>query len=413
MSIPKLEQSIGGYKLIWNGEHVSIDVTRLRDHHDGRTTCELRVLTSAPGYAPHLHQGSFNLLSLRSRADLARTLAQRYTDANWAEMLEQTCTYVLQDMRAGEPLQVLDSDDELEPVRYLIEPLVFEDEMNLFFGSKGSTKSYIGLALAMCTNAGIWPDSLNLAGPGEPTPSLYLDWETSYKGLKLRNKLLANGLGLPRSKLHYRRCIAPLADDVDHIYRLVQENNIRFVVIDSVGPASGADLNSTEPAFRFLAAVRKLGITSLLITHTSKSEESKKTAYGNVYYTNLPRSIWEIRKVQEEEEPVTSVGLFQRDTNLSRHHAPLGFRISFLDDGTFIQREDLRDMPEFASQLGLRQQLVGILRAVPRQTVAELAEEVSTSQSSVRATLNRYKSLFVRVGENWALIDVHTPEVFR
>lgn len=403
MSIPNLEQSTEGYKLTWNGEHISIDVSRLREHRDGRTTCELLVLTSAPGFSPHLHRGQFNLVSLRSRSELAKTLAQRYSDANWLEVLEQTCNYVIDDMRAGEPLQILNSDDELEPVRYLIDPLVFEDEMNLFFGSKGSAKSYIGLTLAICANCGIWPEVLNLVGPSEPVPSLYLDWETNYKGLKLRNKLLTNGLGLPGSKLYYRRCVAPLADDVDHIYHLVQENGIRFVIVDSVGPASGADLNATEPAFRFLAAVRKLNITSLLITHTSKSEEGKKTAYGNVYYTNLPRSIWEIRKVQEEEEPITSVGLFQRDTNLSRHHAPLGFRISFLDDATIVQREDLRDMPEFAGQLGLRQQLIETLKALKLGTVKELAEEVGTSESSVRATLNRHKKFFARMGDQWSL----------
>ena len=128
------------------------------------------------------------------------------------------------------------------------------------------------------------------------TKTLYLDWETDEDTFKWTCKTICEGMNIPAVFPNYRRCSIPLYQDIEQIAGYVQEYGIEFLFIDSLGMAVGGDLNNTEPALNFWGAWRKLKTTSLILAHTAKNEEKRKSIYGNVYYTAEARSIWETKK---------------------------------------------------------------------------------------------------------------------
>jgi len=111
MSKPAIETGVGSYSLTWD-EGVRIDVSRVREHaSDGRVTGEVEVRFGKNGNANLLHRAQFNFSSTRTRNDLAKELSGRVSKIAWKDVLEQTCYYVVDLVRQGEPVVDLGGDE--------------------------------------------------------------------------------------------------------------------------------------------------------------------------------------------------------------------------------------------------------------------------------------------------------------
>src|SRR5208283_3679689 len=95
---------------------------------------------------------------------------------------------------------------------------------------------------------------------------LYLDWEASFEDHQRRVWLIKKGLGISSEETFlYRFCSAPLTNDINSVQRIVSENDIGLVIIDSQMAAAGYGPDAAQVSSQFYNAIRSLKCTTLTI----------------------------------------------------------------------------------------------------------------------------------------------------
>ncbi len=392
----------------WEKEKIYALVNRIREHSDGRVTAEVALKVNKPDIPPHILHTQVSLLSTRSRKDLVRELEDRYPlpQGQWMSMVEQLCVISLDNHRKGKPAKevwpALDSE-EIPMSELLIGPLIYKDKPTILFGEGSTGKSYLAMTLAIVAQLPFTNNPLGLLPKQANT--LYLDWEADENEFKKRLTELERGFDLPPTPVLYRECELPLVEDIDHLEQTIAEYRIGFLIIDSLGIAAGnANLNDAATATAFYSALRRLKVTSLIITHMSKEAETKRaTPFGSVYFTNLARSVFEVRKYQEEEANEIAIDLVQRKNNQGPVLSHQGFKIIFEPGKTLIKRLEVETVPEFLEKLSLKARIAALLKEEGRASVGRIAEELNKTDGQIRAALNKYKGIFTKVGDQWGL----------
>jgi len=411
VSLPSISEFPGGFLLVWAEENLTIKASRLRNHSDGRLTGELLIETTAPGYSPHLHQAQFNFSSTVARDKLAKMMSAIYTEANWNDVLEQLCVYVLKHFRRGEPVKELWSSDEIQKPQYLLYPIVQKGQPTIIFGDGGSGKSYFAL-LAAITISLPWEDNpLGLIPALPGCIPLYLDWEADENTHRWRLKQIQQGCDLPGLRIHYRECALPLPDDIERIRDLITETKAEFIIIDSLGAAAGGDLNTAEAALRFISSLRQLHVTSLIIAHNSKDPNTNtKSIFGSVYFRNGARIVDELKSFQDPEQSHLEMALFARKANNSKFHRPLGLRLLFdeREESLSVSSCDIRTIPELAEHLTMKTRVREALKA-GSLAFKDICESLSLSKDKLdylSVTLNKMakEGLIIKLPANqWGL----------
>lgn len=403
---PQVTEQIDGYVLSWEDGMVSIKVSRLDDHSDGRLTGELLISTNKPGFGPVLMPATqINFTAERTRASLIKNLTETFPDfPSWAIIINQLTHYVQGAVRKGEPVQELWTHEEIQKPEYLLEPLLFKGLPNAIFGEKGVSKSTMSLIAYICLLLPWTENHLGFTAPAHSTPSLILDWETESNVVQYYAKRLQIGMNLPSIPIFYRRCTAPLTDNIEQIQKHIVDTKSEVVIIDSLGAAAGGELNKPEIALKFFAALRKLKVTSLIIGQTSKSEDKKKHIFGSVYFEYYCRNIFELCKSEDgEDEDDVTLALFHKASNLSRKHKPMGFRLHYNEVGIEVESQAVT-YGEFLEKVSTKLKIEEILRNGVMSS-EEIKEALSLSPVNLRVTLKRLKDAnkIIKVGEKWGL----------
>lgn len=408
MSQPKFTDTGSGYRFEWEEEEVAIDIRKIYEHRDGRTTAEITVTTSATGYAPHLLYSTFNLSTPRSRGELGKELAKRYKKkVNWDELLEQLCVLSLGKYREGEPAYKLYEIPPRVKPRYRVSPIIFENEANVIFGDGETGKTHLACWLAVQVQdnvaaANMTPHCGNV---------LFLDWETSGETTREIVQAIRRGFDIPipneGEDIVYRHCTQPLVNDIEYVQTLVAEHNIEFVITDSVEMACGGDSDKSDSVKAYYRALRSLGITSLSIDHISKGSDGK-APYGSAFRRNIPRSQFLVKHDQEPGEHHMTIGLYHKKCNIAPKIKPIGFRVDFTMNGAGLDKitfgtADLLSSPELAEGLPLKDRIKAVLRH-GKMEVKDIAEELGEGEAKVRARLNENKRLFQHYPDGWGLL---------
>ena len=384
--------------------------TQLRLHKNSSDlTCQLLIAYLKP--ASTIHYQNLNLMAATTRVALSKAIQEKLKDitwqyqvVHWENTIDTICYKVIQTFTAGEPVHEiwgdLDDPEAIKP-KYLIEPLLFEGESNVLFGFGESGKSY--MALLLCVLAKL-PYTNNPFGlKVKAANPLYLDWERDERTFKARLTAICKGLGVAAIPIAYRRCYIPFADDIDNLLRIIKGDKYDLIVIDSVGNACAGELNSSETATRFAAALHTLPVTSLLITHTSKTEEGKKTPIGSVFFSTAPSNIFEVRKIQENRSNKADIALVHYKCNLGAKLDPLGFRLEFQPDRTLITRNDAVSFTSPGDNMTLKARIVNMIVSNGPMTTTEIASEAGITEGTTRTTCNRYDDTFTKQGDKWIL----------
>jgi len=402
---PKIDETSLGYQFEYEEFKLSIAISHVHLHKDGRITAEVLIETYAPGYSPLLHQSQINLLSTRSKQALCKEMETRY-QAPWTEIIEQTCAIILDRVRKGEPVRFISTFDEnIEPPRYLIEPLLPLRQPTAIFGLPGTMKSYMAILCGIIASLPWQDNPFGLKVSGESHPALYLDYESSKELMTWRLKKLQRGLEFPDLFIPYRRCALPLAEDIDTIKKLIEETKAKILIIDSIGGACGGDLYAPEPVLQFFAALRTLNLTTLILAHTSKENAREKSILGSVYWTAYSRQIFQSLVSHEAGENEINVGLFHRKSNEDKLFPPIGFRFFFDENLIRVEREDVRGVEGLLEHLALSQKILEVLKE-GSMSLAELADSLEVPRSNVAITLSRLKNKgqVTKLGEKkWGL----------
>jgi hypothetical protein len=316
----------------------------------------------------------------------------------WKLLLQRACSLVLKRHREGEPLRVLTVETPVEALSYQINPLVFRGKATVLFGDGGLGKSTLALLSAMCVSTGEAVAGI-AALPGR---ALYLDYEDSYDvHVRRMQAIAACHPALARADVHYQACTEPLTALTPTLLRRIQTDGITFLVLDSLAAATGGDAGA-EAATKVFRAIRTLNVGALILAHVPKSpgEGQEPSIYGSVFHKNFARSTWEIRKEQEIGSDQAILGLFNRKSNLSRLHYPLGLKVTQNEDGSQIRYEsaDLSQVAEMVKSLPAPAQIRNFLEDGTPRTAKAIAEGTGLKLDTVKSTLSREK------GRKWQML---------
>jgi hypothetical protein len=263
---------------------LELRVDRLRRRLD-ELVGELAVRCKMPGARTVgdglLSVADINLSSQRARQERARHLAGRAQakDLDWTGILEDFSQRVITAERAGQPAVLLRDiprprQDDVHHVDGL--PLLARHPLVLF-GDGGAAKSYFALYAAG-----------KLDGQGLRVG--LFDWELAGEDHRDRLERLF-GSNLPA--IRYARCDRPLVHEVDRLRRIVRDEGLNYVILDSVAFACDGPPEAAEVASRYFQAIRRLGsVGSLNIAHITKGEGSDRKPFGSTFWHNGARSTW-------------------------------------------------------------------------------------------------------------------------
>ena len=385
VSTPIITPALLGYDLVWEEEHIKIEVRRIRTSKGDYTTAEITIFRIDGDNLHQLKRCLHNLLAPRSASSLATELNKLYDQVAWGTILDHMSTYVLDSERKGEPMILLRSSDaKINPPEYILEPFIVKGVPNVIFGESGSHKSTIAALLGItCTFP--WTDNpMGWRAPATRRKVAYLDWEEYKDNALWKIGAIADGTGLGYVEMPYRRCKIPLAEDLDQIAYWLEDFGAEITIIDGLGMAAGGDQNSSELAIRFWSAWRQLNTTSLIVGHTTKSRAEGKanSIFGSMYYTAESRNNWEVTYASHENGLDYDVCLTHRKApSFDRKRSPIGLHISYAPNngGVSFHQINPADIPEFTSSLdglGTQDQITSMLNKYGPMNKATLLDEL-------------------------------------
>ena len=410
MTTPLLATAGDCYHFTWGEDMIAVEVDRLREESRSGLMGEITVRSSRQPNPGLLHRATFNLSSTAARRTLCKALEAREPDLDWSGMMEQLCYLTLERWRDGEPLIDLRGVDNTERPRWLLRPFLEYGGPTVLFADGGTGKSMFSLALAVSVASGY---ALVADAPTMRGPVLYLDWETDEYVHHERLTAIATGKDIclaDAAPIYYRRESVALRQSAPALRKKVAELSVALVIVDSMGAARGEDPKDAGPTIATFNAARSLGCPVLFVDHVVKDRDQKPDKpFGSVYSANLARLTWGMVKAQTEGESRSTIVLSNHKSNNGRIWPRRGYYVDFVvgEDDTLYMAGftpcDPRDIPEVAGSLSRREQIEAVLKAnntaltIDDIVTALEADNISISSDTVRAILNRHKSVFVQV----------------
>jgi hypothetical protein len=385
---------------------LSIAISNVRDH-SGDTYGEFHaeMLTGGRMFG---HRRA-NLVGTTTVGVLSKIMAEKCNDAWGATrdekmdkctaIFSQVIDAVLTSWRQGEPIVWMHEAAEVGAVTYAIDPFIPEDDNAVIFGQGDAKKGWMAIAMALHWAAGKdLPNGVIVNSNGNPGV-LYLDWEASEKETARRFQWMARGMGMamPRG-IGYKRMYSGIAGQIDELRRMIKRDKIGLVIVDSMGPAAGGNLNSDESAIPANNAIRHLSPANrLIIAHISKAERAgfkngPPSIIGSGFFDYLARSTWKI-ETDTIDQSSFLVGLIHAKVNTGRKHTGKAFELRF-DDTLFTASLSAGDMSEHSAALtsmgGIRERMILALKDGVK-TRTELAGLIDVSLAQIRTILSQDK----------------------
>jgi hypothetical protein len=360
----------------------------------GELLGELTVERAPEG---HVFIGRFNLSSIGMRRQTAEYLSKRTNNVSWSDALEDFCLFVLRAEREGSPFELLGREIPDQEVKFMLWPLLPDKRATVIFGEGGVGKSTLATAAAVMVASG----QVTVPGWRVDTsgPVLVIDWEADRPEWDSHVAAVSRGIGIaPPKNIHYRAGAGPLTDQLDDVAQHIAQHDVALLIIDSVGlalpsRAEGADAN--EAALKLFAALRYLGITTLLIDHVAGADMGAERAilkpYGSVYKFNLARNLFELRGMPPTADGVMHLALYHRKSNRTAKLGPMGLGVHHGPGELLFMREEL-EAAEANAAIPLHSRIYTLLLAGGKD-VRTIADAVNSSPNTVRATLSRMATL--------------------
>lgn len=375
----------GSYSLknaVWR-----LELTHVRrEKHD--LTGQLAIIVPArDGQSEVTNTGNVNVSSVRARRERARYISDLAptSDLDWAGILEDFCERVLAAERQGQPAIVL-RDVPRPTAASLISVngvTLARQHPCIVFGDGGVLKSLFALWLLVMLEA-------------RGLRTLFCDWELSADEHRIRLEQLC-GTGLAMPSIRYVRCDRPLTAEADRIARIVRDERIDYVVMDSIAPGCDGPPEAAEVASRYNSALRRFGIGSLCVAHVNRSETADRKPFGSSFWHNLARLTWFVERSEDVgDQSRVSIVLHNRKSNLGALQPSVGFEFGFADDRIDVAPVGLSAVADLTDRAPLWQRMVSALRGGPMTQVA-LAEALGAKQDSIKKAVDRGTRRFTRV----------------
>lgn len=321
-------------RIVESPEKVTAEITVQMDIATHNGIRKERVLWSRP-----------SLLDDRSKDAFIQSLEHAVDDKSlrafsFDEIVTESFAHILSKHREGESVVTLENMNVAVGDIWHVKPLIIQGLPNHLWAQGGSFKSYFAQLTCILCDKGLEKFSLK----ARPSNALYLDWEQNQNVFMRRVIALQRGLGIEeptKSGILWKKMYGSFVQSYEVISKICKDNNISYVVFDSMNPALGG--NSIDPMVieQFYSALDSLNVTSLILDHANRSAETtgKPAIYGSAFKYNRSRMVYEIRKKQEELTGKTQIVLYHRKANENPPQSPRGFTVNFVNEEKLNESE--------------------------------------------------------------------------
>lgn len=408
---PVLIESLNALKFSWkNG--IEVELRRLTDKGEAEIWAWYRNGSTKPLL---MNVSGLNLMAPRSVSSHATLLKNKTKDLDfdWNEAFDYITPMSLNAKRKGSEVIDLGTPGKtITKPTWDAFPFVVSGMTNILFGDRGSLKSKFAIILAIIMSLPMHDNELGIIAPDKSLKVLKLDFEATQDADEYELRRLLRGLDMEDAlQIKYRACARPLADDVESIIDQVNNNKIDVVIVDSLGPAAGGDLNTTEPALKLNAALRQLNKTIIMTAHTAKNQIGKRSVFGSSFYENMARCIWEVTKEEDEESESDIQHIALRQTKsppFAPHHKSLAFQFDFDQESerTIVTKYDPGKIASFQQHLSTGTKILSLLKE-GKFNIASLTEELGEPNATIRQALFRLKKAgkITKIGEEYGLLQ--------
>jgi hypothetical protein len=383
----------GGYAYVLLDEGVRIELRHVR--RDWRQLhAEVDVQCNWAGAARHrasIHSADVNLSKQSDRRALATYCQQRAKtrpeDFDWQGTIDAACIETIQADRKGSDVIILDDAPALAERDFDVLGLKIPADASSIVIAHGDSLKSMLLLLVLG----------QLAVLGHRV--LYIDYEWTAARHAARKRRLFGADRL--DNLRYLRCHAPLTIEADAIRRYADEHHIEFVALDSIGLACDGKLADDDTAIRFHRALATLP-PALCAAHVPKSSlgpDGKGDAigpFGSVFFSNLCRKSWLIKKQTGATDNLATVGCFPQKQNDGERDRPVGLEFAFDVETIAVRPVNLANVDGLAEKLPLSTRMIHLLKGGPL-TLAAISEELDAKLDSVIKAANRGERSFTRI----------------
>jgi hypothetical protein len=159
-----------------------------------------------------------------------------------------------------------------KPIKWIIEQLIAEGSLSVFYGEPGSKKTYALISLAVCVALGKnW-----LGHESHPCNVLIIDEESGERRLTLRiGAALRGELGEEDTPLEYVSLAGfklDNKDDISEFQTLIADRDCGLVIVDALADIMEGDENSkqdTQPVLSALRLIAESTNTAIIVIHHS------------------------------------------------------------------------------------------------------------------------------------------------
>lgn len=399
MIISRTALGFEGIEELETGGQLHLSLFRLHEK-DSHLVGLLKVRAILDGTAYHIYLGSINITSSQSRRQLSNhikslTKGSTLEDVDWDILIENLSAEIYKLYFEPKRPERLTIYEDLPSVEYTMYPLIPKGVPVLVFAPGGVGKSII--ALYVCT---LYETGYNLWHRPEPHEgsALYVDWELD-KALtsKRFSQIVLEGVESKNAPL-YMQATHPIREEIENILIAIEEHNVKLIVIDSVAPAIGGDINEASSVIEFFEHIRKItamGVSILILSHVSKADKQREdgaTPVGSVFFENLSRMTWELKVWRSPAtEGVYLYALYNRKSNFG-YHKPHAIKIAWEEGAAIISplsMDELKQLGQTGSQKDL---ILSLLYEYKQMSVEDIAKALGTSKNVIWKVLSQMKA---------------------
>ncbi len=332
--------------------------------------------------------------------DIIDRLTDQYPQFAWEQMFQQAKLLTLRSIEHTlKPVSLAEHVGDNDGPPFLTRPYLAGNGLTILYGDGGTGKSNLALTLGLEIASG--QRIVSSFVPHDPAAVLYIDYEDAHDTHADRVMAIAQAHSIPApnlARLHRTSLLDILAVHTKELVKYVTDNDIGFIILDSLGMACGGDITASEPVIRMGQAIRALGVPTLGIHHNNKAG----LPYGSVYIRNMARLMWQAQPRQSPlGDPFDYIYLENEKANNVRRQPVQYLKVRFTNEdhqvteirfeATDVHGFPEADKPPAEGGGGLGGTILVLLQADPgvKHTVKEIHDEIGGSEQSVRNQLNK------------------------
>ena len=220
---------------------------------------------------------------------------------NWQLIINNVFNTVIASIRASQTVSYV-TDMEYKPTEFLLFPFLQSKAPNMIFSQPEVGKSFLALKIGISLITGM--DFLGFSCEGGKKV-LFIDYEDQVDVFSTRLYMMCKGLGIDYKEIaasfpHFKPR-GSIKDNVETIKKIVVNEKIDLVVIDSASRGSGGSPNDENLVLNLYDVLPVIPSTILLIHHEPKdtSGKDKNSYYGSQFWRAGNRVAWRMELESE------------------------------------------------------------------------------------------------------------------